>query len=305
MSDMSRTIHLNLPANFSFRQTVYSHGWSELAPFSLDAKRWTLSLVLTDGNVSTAASLRESAQRLRITVDDEAFPRTSAINVVRHILRLDDDIEGFYELARKHGTFEWVEARRAGRLLRSATVYEDLVKTMCTTNCSWSLTKIMVSKLVEALGHPGANGERAFPTAEQMAGKGEEFYRSEIRSGYRSPYFAELADNVASGRLDPESWLRSELPAPELKKEIKAVKGIGDYAAENLLKLLGRYDGLALDSWLRAEYYRKHNRSKPCADKKIHRHYAKFGDWRGLAIWCDMTEHWLDAELETNSSAAS
>ena len=31
-----------------------------------------------------------------------------------------------------------------------------------------------------------------------------------------------------------------------MKKEIKKIKGVGDYAAENLLKLLGRYDGLAL-----------------------------------------------------------
>ncbi|MEP6705599.1 MAG: Fe-S cluster assembly protein HesB, partial [Acidobacteriota bacterium] len=67
--------------------------------------------------------------------------------------------------------------------------------------------------------------------------------------------------------------------------------------ADNLLKLLGRYNGLALDSWLRSQFYRKHNREKVCADKKIERHYTKFGDWRGLAIWCDMTERWFDEKL--------
>jgi len=77
------------------------------------------------------------------------------------------------------------------------------------------------------------------------------------------------------------------------------VKGCGDYAAENLLKLLGRYDGLALDSWLRSQFYKKHNREKVCPDKKIERHYTKFGDWKGLAIWCDMTERWFDEKLLT------
>ncbi|MBP7416089.1 MAG: hypothetical protein KA831_05510, partial [Pyrinomonadaceae bacterium] len=77
------------------------------------------------------------------------------------------------------------------------------------------------------------------------------------------------------------------------KKEMKKVKGVGDYAAENLLKLVGRYDGLALDSWLRAGFYKKHNKGKKCDDKKIARHYHKFGPWQGLAIWCDMTEDWF------------
>ena len=167
------------------------------------------------------------------------------------------------------------------------------MKTICTTNCSWALTKNMVGNLVEKLGIPAGKGEKAFPTAEAMAAVSPDFYREEIRAGYRSPYFAELAEAVASGKLDPEGWLHSDLPTPELKKEMKKVKGVGDYAAENLLKLVGRYDGLALDSWLRSQFYKKHNAEKTCSDKKIEKHYKKFGEWRGLVIWCDMTEKWI------------
>jgi 3-methyladenine DNA glycosylase/8-oxoguanine DNA glycosylase len=84
------------------------------------------------------------------------------------------------------------------------------------------------------------------------------------------------------------------LPTDELKKEMKKVKGVGDYAAENLLKLLGRYDGLALDSWLRSQFYKIHNNEKVCSDHKIERHYERFGSWRGLVMWCDMTERWFN-----------
>ena len=49
----------------------------------------------------------------------------------------------------------------------------------------------------------------------------------------------------------------------------------------------------ALDSWLRSQFYKNHNKEKACPDKKIERHYNKFGKWRGLAIWCDMTEKWI------------
>jgi 3-methyladenine DNA glycosylase/8-oxoguanine DNA glycosylase len=76
-------------------------------------------------------------------------------------------------------------------------------------------------------------------------------------------------------------------------KEIKGVKGVGDYAAENLLKLLGRYDGLALDSWTRARFYQLRNNGRQANDKKIARYYSRFNEWRGLALWCDVTRDWL------------
>ena len=41
-----------------------------------------------------------------------------------------------------------------GRLLRSPTVFEDLVKVICTTNVQWGGTKRMVRELVDAFGLP-------------------------------------------------------------------------------------------------------------------------------------------------------
>jgi 3-methyladenine DNA glycosylase/8-oxoguanine DNA glycosylase len=79
-----------------------------------------------------------------------------------------------------------------------------------------------------------------------------------------------------------------------LIKEMRGVKGVGPYAAENLLKLLGRYDGLALDSWTRAKFYSVRNNGGKTTDKKIARYYSRFNEWRGLALWCDMTRDWLD-----------
>ena len=181
-------------------------------------------------------------------------------------------------------------------MLRSPTVFEDLVKTMCTTNCSWALTYKMVAGLVNELGRESHDGRRSFPTPEAMASKTERFYRDVIRAGYRAPYFKELAERVASGALDVESWARSELETPDLRREMKTVKGVGDYAAENLLKLIGRYDCLALDSWVRGTFKRTRNGGRKTSDKKIERYYARFGEWRGLALLCDMTRDWLESD---------
>jgi 3-methyladenine DNA glycosylase/8-oxoguanine DNA glycosylase len=126
-----------------------------------------------------------------------------------------------------------------------------------------------------------------------MAEMPAEFFRDRIRSGYRAPYLAELSQRVASGSLDVEAWLTSELPLNELIKEMKSVKGVGNYAAENLLKLIGRYDGLALDSWTRAQFARLRNQGRAASDKKILRFYSRFNSWRGLALWCDLTRDWI------------
>lgn len=292
---MSTTLFLKTPENFSFQNTIYSHGWCELLPFEIDEEKKYLSRVFTDENTGqhTFAKISEAENGLQIESSSESFSKEKLLRDVLHILRFDENLNEFYKLTDKEKSLKWIAQKNAGRLLRSPTVFEDLVKTICTTNCSWSLTKIMVKNLVEKLGKPIGDGKFSFPNAEALASVSEQFYREEIRAGYRSPYFAELAEKVADGKLNPEKWLNSELNGKDLKKEMKQVKGVGDYAAENLLKLVGNYEGLALDSWVRAQFYRKHNGEEVCEDAKIKEFYAKFGKWQGLAVWCDVTEKWF------------
>lgn len=284
---MLKTLFLETPKNFDFQRTVFSHGWYQLLPFELDAENWRLSYVFTDKEKSVSAAVSESGGKLKIEISDDTADEEKILRDVRHILRFDDDLSEFYKLTKKE--FAWIAQTNAGRMLRSPTVFEDLVKTVCTTNCSWALTKNMTKNLVEKLGKPAADGKRAFPTAAQMATQTAEFYKDEIRAGYRASYFAELAEKVASGKINPENWLHSDLPTKELKKEMKQIKGVGDYAAENLLKLVGRYDGLALDSYLRSQFYKKRNGENVCDDKEIEKFYAQFAHWRGLVMWCDMS----------------
>ena len=291
---MPNTVFIETPKNFSFEQTLFGHGWSQLLPFEVEREKLHLSYVFNYSGNPVAARIGEAdGGKLAIEIAESTAHQTTKNKIVcavRHILRLDDDLQEFYQLTKTEKRLSWIANNHAGRLLRSPTVYEDLVKTVSTTNCSWALTRKMTANLVEKLGEAAEDGKRAFPTAAKMASVPTKFYRDEIRAGYRAAYFAELAGEVASGKINPESWLDSDLPTVELKKEMKRIKGVGDYAAENLLKLVGRYDGLALDSWLRAKFYAKHNGGKICADREIEKFYQRFGDWRGLIIWCDLSE---------------
>ena len=290
-------ITISTPPTFSFKRTIISHGWCELLPFAIDQQRWVLTRTL-DLGTTPPVTVSLSATKRSVQID---LPRAlsqkatdSVTNQVRHILRLDDDLKLFYQAMKADPEFAWISHQGAGRMLRSPTVFEDLVKMICTTNCSWALTQKMVTGLVENLGRKSSNGHHTFPTPEAMAVMPEKFYVNEVRAGYRAGYLKELAYRVASGELDVEAWLRSALPTPALIKEMKGVKGVGDYAAENLLKLLGRYDGLALDSWTRSKFFSVRNNGRKAADKKIARYYSRFNEWKGLALWCDMTRDWME-----------
>jgi N-glycosylase/DNA lyase len=176
-------------------------------------------------------------------------------------------------------------------------MFEDAVKMICTTNCTWGLTTLMVTNLVRSFGLSAPDGSKAFPTPEAIAGTSERFLRKEVKAGYRAPYILELAQKVASAKTDVEAWRSSEAPTEELFKDMRTVKGIGPYAAGNLLKLCGRYDYLGLDSWVRGKYYEIHSKGRAVKDNTIERHYQKYGTWRGLFFWLEMTRHFHDEKF--------
>jgi N-glycosylase/DNA lyase len=218
---------------------------------------------------------------------------------VKHVLRLDEDLSGFYEQAAGDPELSWA-TRGAGRMIRSATVFEEVIKTVCTTNCAWSATTRMVSALVEHLGEkaPGAPETgpvgRAFATPEAMAEAGEEFYKDVVRAGYRSRYMLALARSVVEGSVDLEVLAapREELPDDELEKRLLALPGIGPYAAAHVMMMLGRYSRLILDSWTRPRYARLIGR--PATDAEIVERFSGYGSYAGLAFWLYLTRSWIE-----------
>jgi N-glycosylase/DNA lyase len=178
--------------------------------------------------------------------------------------------------------------------LRSPTAWEDVVKLVLTTNCSWAFTKKMTSVLVANYGEETADGARSFPTPERLARVREREFREVVRAGYRSPYLAELSRSVAAGEADPSAWDTDPSEAPLLRKEILKLPGVGPYVAENLLKFLGKPDGLALDSAIRAGYAEKYHGGRKIKDRTIARRVAPLGRWAGLALWFDLWRAWTD-----------
>jgi N-glycosylase/DNA lyase len=186
----------------------------------------------------------------------------------------------------------WIARERVGRLLRAPSMWEDLVKLVLTTNCSWSLTTRMTSNLVERWGACAPGGRRAFPDAATVASIGEAELREVARTGYRAPYLVALARAVAEETVDLEAFERDERPPADLRRDLLRLPGVGPYVAENLLKFQARPAGLALDAWMRAKYARLHHGGRPVRDRTIARRHARLGPWAGLALWFELTRDW-------------
>ena len=284
------------------RRTIASHGVADLPPNQIDEDAWTLELTLpVDGK--RPRTVRVSAGRqgyAKLEVPGRPPVRADLERLrsqVAHVLRLDEDLTPFYEVAASDPDLSWVTSG-AGRLLRSPTVFEDVVKTICTTNCAWSATVRMVSALVASLGQPGpfADGPygRAFPTPAAMARKNSAFYSETVRAGYRGAYLRDLAKAVASGRLDLEALATTEeLPDEEVSARLLALPGVGPYAAAHIMMLLGRYTPLVLDAWTRPTYL-KVSGAKRAKDTTIERRFRRYGPYAGLAFWLYLTRDWVD-----------
>jgi 3-methyladenine DNA glycosylase/8-oxoguanine DNA glycosylase len=292
-------IKLRTPADFSFWRTAFSHGWCALEPFALDRQQRRLTRVLrsTQGPVLVEIT-SEALEVLRLVVRSQRPLTNTDVTALKKqvavMLRLDESLESFYATLDRvsvNGEFAWVRQERAGRLLRAPDLFEDVVKMICTTNCAWSATERMVANLVNKLGTRFDEKHADFPTAAQLAASSEEFLVQEIRTGYRSRYLLELAQRVASGALDFNRWL--QLDENELYKEIVSIKGVGPYAAGNLMRLLGHYRHLALDSWCRPQYSKIYRNGRKVSDRTIARHYGKYGQWSGLVLWLDLTREWF------------
>ncbi len=195
-------------------------------------------------------------------------------------------------------------------MMRCQTVFEDVVKTVLTTNCAWSATVRMVERLVTELGEPDPHVSmdppygRAFPTPEAMAAKDESFYREVIRAGYRAPHLVKLATAVSTGELDLEAMCCAtvaELSDDDLAKQLLALPGVGPYAASHIMHMVGRQSRVVLDSWTRPTYARLLG-VETITDSEIIERHAHYGEFAGLAYWMAVTKEWFEENQATGEA---
>ncbi len=288
-----------LPAHkpFNFLSVVNSHGWRQLAPFSYNESSNMLCYILQLCN-GRVIELRLSDGVEGVLVETEKLSKAERAEVAEKVswmFGLDLDFSPFYAAARGEPKLAHAKRLARGRVLRSPTLFEDVIKTILTTNTLWGGTKNMTQKLVDEFGAAwtvGAGSSRleapskkTFPTPEVIAASSPAFLKEKIRVGYRAPAIHELAVRVASGQFDLEALKTSDLPTLELRQELLTLSGVGPYAAANLLLILGRSDFIPIDSWALKLVSREWYRGKPITAKEVEKRFEKWGEFKGLAFW--------------------
>ncbi len=182
--------------------------------------------------------------------------RAPALSVVRRVLGLDDDLSELYDACDRVPSLTGLRVR----VVRSPTVWQDLVGTLAGTRASYRSTQAMVRSVA---------GPSGFPSPEEVLGL------DLARWGYRGPWLRSLASRVLDG-WDPEQLLSPALSDAEVLTRVRELTGFGPFAAAQLQPLLGRPRPLVLDGWL----------ASVVGDVAA---YALMGRWAGTGAWLAAT----------------
>ena len=310
-SDMP-SLSITPPSDFFLPRDVCSYGYFLLAPNYWDPRAKTLWRVLNlvDGPVLTHISQTRKGGRLSIKLSRGVSKqeRSTLVEQVTRMLRLDETsehISHFHKLDKRH------KKSGRGRLFRSPTLFEDVIKTVTSCNVTWPSTINMNRRLCEVVGDevPLASTVAfpkmrtdvastfrafAFPTAAQIAETRVATLRARCRVGYRDQRIVDLAKlfstPVAKGGFDAATIEDPATSDDDVFDALIDLPGIGPYAAANIMQLLGRYAKLPLDT----ESVR-HGRtmlgfkgSSAQVMKKVKRHFEPMGDQAFRSYWFEM-----------------
>ena len=284
---MGSAFSIQTPTDYHFPRDVCSYGYFLLAPNQWDPARAALGRPLNlEGGVATLVIHQPEGvgAELRVRSDRTLSrrERAQATAQIARMLRLDDG--GVAEFHRVDP--RWKAAGR-GRLFRSPTFFEDVVKTVTSCNVTWPSTVAMNRRLCEVINP-------AFPTPAQLARRRPATLRARCGVGYRDARLVALAKLFASGAIDPDWYEDASTPDDGVYEALLELPGIGPYAAGNIMQLLGRYSRLAIDS----ESYR-HARvvlgmegTERALARRIEAHFAPFGEHRFRSYWFELLEYY-------------
>lgn len=297
---MSSRFTIPAPIDYDLKRDFCSYGYFLLHPNRWDPRRHEFSRVLSlpAGPAHVRVGQPGGAGRpLKVVASRslDADERAEARRQLSRVLRLDEDaavMAAFHELDPR-----WKDAGR-GRLMRSPTLFEDVIKTVTSCNVTWPSTVQMNRRLCEVLGEEIEAGDEryhTFPEAARVARARPQTLRARCRVGYRDQRIVELARMFTPRGKRPaeleEQWFEDPANSDEaVFDRLIDLPGIGPYAAANIMQLLGRYGRLPLDteSVRHGKTILGFKGSFAQIMKKVHRHYAPFGPHAFRSYWFEL-----------------
>lgn len=285
---MGSTLTISTPKDFSLARDLCSYGYFLLAPNHWDVRKQAFQRTFLVGGAATTVRTTQLKVGAPLKAASDMVLNGAQCDELRaqicRMLRLDesaDDIAAFHVADPR-----WL-ANGRGRLMRSPTLFEDMIKTVTSCNVTWPSTIVMNRRLCEVLGRKSASGGFAFVDPQKLARTRPQTLRARCRVGYRDQRLIDLAklyvaaeksrardaaelakqgraptgvvpskarkvQTTRAVKLPPRinlPWLEDPTtPDEAVFKSLVALPGIGPYAAANIMQLLGRYARLPLDT---------------------------------------------------------
>lgn len=268
---------LAIPSGFSLAQALRISPIGLLPPLIFDPTQPALQAVIpvSDGPSATPYPIQEVLIRgvpghdALLVYGLERGPHTEAVlDRVRWMLGLDDDLFLFYHLCERDPELAWVSEQHAAHVLRSPTVFEDLVKTLVVTQKS-KIARQICQTLCDAFGSPTMLARLAFPTEQQLAQVPESMLTKDLNLGTLGTMIHRLATACAAGQPHPETLRRvrpsisqaladddeelfDDLVVEELAWQERVAEllltlpGFGVKAVPKMMRLLGCFDMIEL-----------------------------------------------------------
>lgn len=294
---MPTSLTIAVPKDFRLARDFCSYGYFLLEPNHWEPETQTVSRVLNlaDGpaHVAIVQTAIRPEPKLRARFDRSLSrpEQREARQKIGRMLSLDvthEQIKAFHKVDPRWKKSAGGEGR--GRLSRSPTLFEDIVKTVTSCNVSWPSTINMNRRMCDVLGAKSPSGKPAFPTPAKLARTRVGTLRARCRVGYRDQRLIDLAKMYNRGEIS-EAWLTDPGTSDdEAFKFLLTLPGIGPYAAGNIMQLLGRFSRLALDS----ESVR-HGKTvlgltgKDAAIlRRMAEHYEPFGEHKFRSYWFEI-----------------
>ena len=299
---------LQVPSDYSLVRDCCSYGYFLLAPNRWDVVSQSLSRVLTLPERSVFAVVNQpggagSALRVVVWPDEVALSaaeRAAIREALTRMLRLDEGVEALRAFHRLDP--RWKKSGR-GRLFRSPSMFEDVIKTVTNCNVTWHGTVQMNRHICEALGprvkftvRGIERTEYGFPSAKKVASTRVQTLRARCRVGYRDARIVELGKLFAKppgkGGFDQAMAADPVTPDDVVREALIDLPGIGPYAAANILQLLGRFGHLPLDteSVRHGTTVLKFRGSSKAIMERVQRHFAPFGEHAFRSYWFELWE---------------
>ncbi|HSD98296.1 MAG TPA: AlkA N-terminal domain-containing protein [Patescibacteria group bacterium] len=208
-----------------------------------DGKKYARVFVI-DGNAVQVTIEQKNETKLAVTVRSEhKLPgiEKTITNVLRRMLGIDKNLDGFYKLAGKDQYLKTLASSFQGvKPPRFASIFEALINAIACQQVTLDLGVLLLNRLAESYGKKFAD-QHAFPRPEDLIDVPEDDLKSLGFSYQKSQAIISLAKSIINREISFDNF--EDLPNEIIVTRLMEIKGIGRWSAEYmLLRGLGRID---------------------------------------------------------------